>query len=109
MGGRCSLCNVLVTEIRFNENGEADVTEVIEWAEEEQDGYSEDLAEIYYDEDADDHDSSEGSQSQGESGEDVEGGSSGGIWGDYREDAVDEADDTYYEGSEEEEVGVRVL
>ncbi|KAK3496304.1 hypothetical protein B0T13DRAFT_283457 [Neurospora crassa] len=100
--GRCSLCNVLVTEFRFNEHGEADVTEIIEWAEEEQDGYSEDLAEIYDDEDADDHDSSEGSQLQGESGEDVEGGSSGGIWDDYCEDAVDEAGDTDDEGSEEE-------
>ncbi|EGO55313.1 hypothetical protein NEUTE1DRAFT_123755 [Neurospora tetrasperma FGSC 2508] len=106
MRSRCSLCNVLVTEIRFNKDVEAEVTEIIQWDEEEQDGYSEDLVEIYNDEDADDYDSSEGSQSQGEYGEDVEGGSHGGIWGDYCEDAVDEAGDTDDEGSEEEKVGV---
>lgn len=106
MRGRCSLCNVLVTEIRFNKDVKAEVTEIIQWDEEEQDGYSEDLVEIYNDEDADDYDYSEGSQSQGESDENVEGGSHGGIWGDYCEDVVDEAGDTDDEGSEEEKLGV---
>ncbi|KAJ4418026.1 hypothetical protein N0V85_001600 [Neurospora sp. IMI 360204] len=65
--GRCPQCKVLVTEIRLNEDGQAEVTEINQPPEEEhdeQDGYSEDVEDIYVDEeDVDDYESGEAPQS----------------------------------------------